>query len=290
MIEQLSEWYCIKQLCAVLGVSRSAYYAYQKGGSSQDELFDSALAKELKRTFEEHKRRYGSRRLYRALRNKGYEVGRHRVRRLMRELSLQAIQPRSFVPKTTQVDGSRRRSPNLLLDKVLPPIGINSIWVGDITYLPARQGWLYLSIWMDLCSRHIVGWQVQEHMQASLVLQSLQQAHSRRRVKSGLIIHSDGGGQYKAQELRTWLAQHQFEQSMTRKENHYDNAFMESLFSRIKAELLSDDPCFEDVADAHLRLFEYIEGYYNTIRMHSALDYISPMQFEQNLEQEQRKQ
>jgi len=276
-------------LCEVLSVSRSAYYAYRSGSSWQDRMTESALAKELEHTFEAHKRRYGSRRLYRALQNKGYSVGRHRVRRLMQLLSLQAIQPRSFVPKTTQADDSRIRSPNLLLDRVLPPSTINSIWVGDITYLPARNGWLYLSVWMDLCSRQIVGWQVEQHMQSSLVFQSLQKAQRKRQANGGLIIHSDGGSQYKAKQFRIWLAQHNFEQSMTRKDNHYDNAFMESVFSRIKAEMLSDYPYFEDLEDANLRLFEYIEGYYNTIRMHSALNYTSPMQFEENLLKEQRK-
>lgn len=276
-------------MCEVLSVSRSAYYAYRSGSSWQDRMTESALAKELEHTFEAHKRRYGSRRLYRALQNKGYSVGRHRVRRLMQLLSLQAIQPRSFVPKTTQADDSRIRSPNLLLDRVLPPSTINSIWVGDITYLPARNGWLYLSVWMDLCSRQIVGWQVEQHMQSSLVFQSLQKAQRKRQANGGLIIHSDGGSQYKAKQFRIWLAQHNFEQSMTRKDNHYDNAFMESVFSRIKAEMLSDYPYFEDLEDANLRLFEYIEGYYNTIRMHSALNYTSPMQFEENLLKEQRK-
>lgn len=276
-------------MCEVLSVSRSAYYAYRSGSSWQDKMTDSALAKELEHTFEEHKRRYGSRRLYRALQNKGYPIGRHRVRRLMQLLSLQAIQPRSFVPKTTQADDSRSRSPNLLLDKALPPSTINSIWVGDITYLPDRNGWLYLSVWMDLCSRMIVGWQVEQHMQSSLVFQSLQKAQRKRQANGGLIIHSDGGSQYKAKQFRIWLDQHKFEQSMTRKDNHYDNAFMESVFSRIKAEMLSDYPCFEDLEDANLRLFEYIEGYYNTIRMHSALNYISPMQFEEKLLKEQRK-
>jgi len=276
-------------LCEVLSVSRSAYYAYRSGSSWQDRMTESALAKELEHTFEAHKRRYGSRRLYRALQNKGYSVGRHRVRRLMQLLSLQAIQPRSFVPKTTQADDSRSRSPNLLLDRALPPSTINSIWVGDITYLPARNGWLYLSVWMDLCSRQIVGWQVEQHMQSSLVFQSLQKAQRKRQANGGLIIHSDGGSQYKAKQFRIWLAQHNFEQSMTRKDNHYDNAFMESVFSRIKAEMLSDYPYFEDLEDANLRLFEYIEGYYNTIRMHSALNYTSPMQFEENLLKEQRK-
>ena len=136
---------------------------------------------------------------------------------------------------------------------------------------------------MDLCSRLIVGWQVEQHMQASLVLQSLQQAQQRRRVSSRLIVHSDRGSQYKAKEIQIWLAQHRFAQSMTRKDDHYDNAFMESLFSRLKAELLSDYAYFEDQADAHLRLFDFIECYYNTVRMHSALDYVSPMQFEAQL-------
>ena len=141
LIDQLSQWHSVKQLCTVLGVGRSSYYAYRSGRSWQSNQTDSALAKELKQVFNDHKRRYGSRRLYRELRKRGYEVGRYRVSSLMQAMSLQAIQPRSFVPKTTQVDDSRCRSPNLLLDNDLPPSSLNVVWVGDITYLPARTGW-----------------------------------------------------------------------------------------------------------------------------------------------------
>lgn len=240
------------------------------------------MAATLEELFYRHKRRYGSRRLCRALQELGYSVGRHRVRRLMKQLSLRAIQPRTFVPKALQISSLQSRSANLLLS--LPqgaPEGINQIVVGDITYLPIEGDWAYLAMWMDLFSRRVVGWAVGEHQQASLVVSAFVKVLKLRQPPAGLIVHTDGGGQYKSAAFRQLLAKHQCRQSMTRVNNVYDNAFIESLFSRLKAELLSDYPVFKNLEDARIRLFEYVEGYYNTIRKHSALGYKSPIEFEQ---------
>lgn len=279
--------YPVKRLCSVLEVSRSVYYEFANGRSAPGTLEGSTLAKALERLFYRHKRRYGSRRLCSALRDEGYAVGRHRVRSLMKALHLKAIQPRSFVPKTTQVNHSRARSPNLLLELKQALERIGQVLVGDITYLPSRIGWLYLAVWMDLFSRQIVGWQLEDHMQAELVRDAFQKVLNKGRVAAGSIVHSDGGSQYSAAIFRNLLHGQKCRQSMTRKDNHYDNAFIESLFSRMKAELLSDQPIFANKAEAQMKVFEYIEGYYNTQRKHSSLSYLSPMQFEKQASQDQ---
>ena len=282
VIEELSSSHTINALCKVLGVSRSAYYAYTSGQSFSHSAKQVELAQQLQEIFDHHRGRYGSRRLMHELRAMGYAVGRHQIRTLMKLLSIKAIQPRSFVPRTTQADPSKVRSPNLLLDVEWPLEGPNRVIVGDITYLPsAQQGWFYLAVWMDLYSRLIAGWHLGDNMEAELVIQPLRRLIRQRKPPPGLIVHSDGGGQYKATAFRTLLCRNGFRQSMTRKDNHYDNAFCESLFSRIKAELLNDYPYFENLEQARSRVFEYIEGYYNLQRRHSALGYLSPMQFEQ---------
>lgn len=239
-----------------------------------------ALEAALVVAFWRHKRRYGARRLVSELADEGYVVGRRKVRSLMLKNALVAIQPKSFVPKTTQPNDGLVRSPNLLIDrdKVLR---CNEVWVGDITYLPLANGdWAYLSTWLDLYSRHIVGWDVQAHMKEDLVLTSFEKAVSKRSPSKGLIIHSDGGGQYKSAKFRKRLNNYGYLQSMTRKDNHYDNAHAESLFSRLKAELL-EDGVFLNVEEARMECFDYVECYYNPIRRHSALGNISPLQFEE---------
>lgn len=202
----------------------------------------------------------------------------------MKEQNLVAIQPKSFVPKTTQSHPWLNRSPNLLLEESNQPSAPNQVIVGDITYLPSKEFgydvWLYLAVWMDLFSRKIVGWQVDEHMQDSLIIIPMHRLIRLRQAEKGFIVHSDGGGQYGSNDFRDLLKLHEFRQSMTRKDNHYDNAFIESLFSRLKAELLNGGT-FSNLADAQAKVFEYIEGYYNTIRKHSSLGYLSPDQFEE---------
>ena len=159
--------------------------------------------------------------------------------------------------------------------------GVNVVWVGDITYIALKDGrFLYLAIWMDLGNRLIVGWQLSPAMNASIVIRSLQKAIAWRRPPPGLIVHSDGGGQYMDTAFRQLLASNRFSQSMTRVENHYDNAFAESFFSRLKAELMQGKP-FETEAEAHAKIFEYIEIYHNRKRRHSELGYKSPNDFDQ---------
>jgi len=261
-------------LCRLLGVSRSGYYAWKERPERQDQL-----ALQVEEVFWQHSRRYGSRRITAELRDDAV-IGRHRVRRLMREQGLQAIQPRRFVPRTTDSRHGQRMSPNLLLERAITVDHPRQVIVGDITYLPLQdRDWAYLATWMDLFSRKIVGWQVADSMTAELVIEALKKAILRERLPTGLIVHSDRGGQYVDTEFRGLLNQHGFEQSMSRAEETYDNAHAESLFSRYKAELL-EDGAFADVEQARSETFAYIEGYYNRVRRHSALGYLSPEDFE----------
>lgn len=234
----------------------------------------------VKQTFWEHKRRYGSRRLLVELQEQGYGMGRHRLRKLMSQQGLTAIQPRSFVPRTTDSRHGKRTCPNLLLGQPLPTAP-NLVWVSDITYLPLVNGqWGYLSSWMDLFSRKIVGWQVDSHMKDELIISALRKALNARNPAAGLIAHSDRGGQYVSDELRALLNDHHIHQSMSRADDPYDNAFAESFWSRFKAEVL-EGGAFLDLEDARTEIFDYIEMYYNRIRRHSSLGYKSPLTFEE---------
>jgi len=266
-------------LCRALGVSRSGYYAWKERPARQDQL-----AQQVEEVFWQNSRRYGSRRITAELREQTV-IGRHRVRWLMREQGLRAIQPRRFVPRTTDSRHGQRMSPNLLVEREIIVDRPRQVIVGDITYLPLQNGqWAYLATWMDLFSRKILGWQIASSMTAELVIEALKKAIIREHLPAGLIVHSDRGGQYVDAELRNLLKQHGFEQSMTRADETYDNVYAESLFSRYKTELL-EDGAFANLEQARSETFAYIEGYYNRTRRHSGLGYLSPENFERAFDQ-----
>lgn len=269
----------VLRLCATLGLSRSAYYAWQAGESHQagrDLLSEESLVEDV---FQTHRRRYGVRRLHATLRRDGVNLSFWRIRQIMRKRGLKAIQPRSFIPRTTDSRHPYPMSPNRLEDRPFPT-KMNEVWVGDITYIPlSGSRWAYLSVWMDLYSRKIIGWKLADHMREELVSASLQQALNTRQPAHGLIVHSDRGGQYAGSSFRSLLNKRKILQSMSRADNPYDNAFMESCFSRLKAELLQGG-VFDSLQDAFTEIFEYIEMYYNPIRLHSSLSYAPPMEFE----------
>ncbi len=232
--------------------------------------------------FQEHRRRYGARRIVAELKAAEVKTSRYKVRKVLTEHGLKAIQPRSFVPRTTDSRHPYPISPNLLLEREAPQKP-GEVWVGDITYIPlAGGGFLYLAVWMDLYSRRITGWQLDSHMKEALVVTAFKKAlMSRRSDAKGLMVHTDRGGQYAGNGFRELIASGQMLQSMSRSDNPYDNAFMESCFSRFKTELLQDG-AFDDLQDAHTEIFEYIEMYYNTKRRHSSLGYQCPNDFEKN--------
>lgn len=231
--------------------------------------------------FEDHRRRYGTRRIVAELKASDVKTSRYKVRKVLTEHGLKAIQPRSFVPRTTDSRHPYPISPNLLLEREAPQKP-DEVWVGDITYIPlAGGGFLYLTVWMDLYSRRIIGWHLDDNMKEELIIAAFKKALQNRTVSKELIIHSDRGGQYAGNQFRGLLESYKLQQSMSRADNPYDNAFMESCFSRFKAELLQEG-AFEDLTDAQTEIFEYIEMYYNTKRRHSSLNYQCPNDFEKN--------
>jgi putative transposase len=288
-IQQMESQFPLQLLCEVFHISRSAYYAYKAGNTYQPTYQQVYELAEVKKAFRLHKRRYGTRRLVTELQETGLEIGRKKVRSLMNKQDLVAIQPKSFVPRTTDLAHpelsevhsrhGKRVAPNLLLG-VCAPTAPNLVWVGDITYLPLRQGkWAYLATWLDLFSRTIVGWQVDNNMEEDLIINALQKACNYRKPVAGLIVHSDRGGQYVANNFKKLLDKYECKQSMSPADDPYDNAFAESFFSRLKAETL-ENGAFLSIEDARTEVFEFIEMYYNTIRRHSALGNKSPLNFE----------
>jgi len=266
-------------MCHVLSVSRSCYYVYRNNGYVVASPKAKQIEAQVIAAFTLHERRYGIRRLIPELLDQGLKIGHSKVRRILSEKGLKAIQPKSFVPRTTDSRHPYPISPNLLKGKAFP-VKINQVWVGDITFIPLKGGgWCFLAVWMDLFSRKVVGWQLLNQMKERLVLEAFNKAWNSRTATVGLIVHSDRGGQYAGNIFRKQLTAHKLLQSMSGVDNPYDNAFMESYFSRFKAELLQGR-AFEGLEDARAAIFKHIETYYNPIRRHSALGNISPMAFE----------
>ena len=267
----------VAAVCQALDVSRSGYYAWKRGGRSRRAEEDRRLMPLIRAIFREHKRRYGARRIARELSSRETSCGPRRVGRLMREMGLEAIQPKSFRPRTTESRHRLGYSPNLLLNAP-PPGGVNRVWVGDITYVPLDgNGFLYLAMLMDLYSRRIVGWELAANMKEPLVLSALRFAIAGRQPATDLIHHTDRGGQYAGRGYRQVLDRARMRQSMSRADNCYDNAFMESCFGTIKRELEMERYASEAFARAEIA--GYIR-YYNTRRRHSSLDYLTPEEFE----------
>jgi putative transposase len=281
-IRQLEESFPVSVLCESLNVSRSAYYAWRQDSVCTRQRDDNRLRPLIRGVFREHRRRYGARRIAVELAARDEPCSRRRVGRLMDEMGLVAIQPKSFKPRTTDSRHSLGYSPNLLLDAP-PPDGINRLWVGDITYVPlVGSDFLYLAMLMDRFSRRIVGWDLQDHMRESLVLAALRAAIALRQPRPGLIHHTDRGGQYAGVQYRKMLARAEMAQSMSRADNCYDNAFMESCFGTLKTELEME--AYPNAHVARKEIPDYIR-YYNTRRRHSALGYLTPEAYETMISQ-----
>ncbi len=264
----------IRKVCAVLGEARSSFY--HAAAPTALQVADASLGDLLEAVFRRHRRRYGYRRLAADLSDRGVTCAAARIRRLMAQRGLHAIQPKTFVPKTS--DGrADKPSPNLLSGQPLPSAP-DRAWAGDITFIPTSHGWLYLAVVIDLCSRRIVGWSLADHMRSDLVLAALDQALQTRPARHA-IFHSDRGSQYGSTGFRKALAKAGLRQSMSARANPYENAWTESFIGTLKLEMLQDG-CFENATDARTEIFEYIEGYYNTHRKHSAIGYKTPNQFE----------
>jgi transposase InsO family protein len=272
--------YPIALMCRVLEVSRAGYYASRLRPESARTKANGQLATEILEVFETNRKKYGSPRICLELRGRGQRVGRHRVARLMRRDGLVARKKRRF-RVTTQSKHMDPVARNVLARKfdVKAP---NRVWAGDITYLATAEGWLYLAVLLDLCSRTVVGWAMSEDLDTSLALAALRMALERRNPPTGLLHHSDRGVQYACESYRAALAANGLRRSMSRKGNCWDNAPTESFFSTLKTELVGGR-VFPSRALARREVFEYIETFYNRTRRHSSLGYVSPAEFERNL-------
>ena len=267
----------IRKVCAVLGEPRSSFY--QAAAPTSRQLAEVQIGELIQTVFMRHRRRYGYRRLAKELDDHGVVCAPARIRRIMAQRGLRALQPKTFLPRTS--DGrADKPSPNLLSQQPLPTAP-NQVWAGDITYIPTSTGWLYLAIVIDLYSRRIVGWSLANHLRAELVVAALAQALQTRPVR-GTIFHSDRGSQYGSTSFRLALAAAGLRQSMSARANPYDNAWTESFIGTLKLEMLQGG-VFQDATDARTELFDYIDGYYNTHRKHSSLEYQTPVQFESHL-------
>lgn len=261
-------------MCRVLGVSKSGYYESLKKKPAPSHL---TVAKAMDEIQKEGRKRYGSRRMRKALRKKyGIRMSRKTVIKRMKSWGLVAYRRKLF-KKTTDSNHSLGASPNLL-QRNFTAASPNQCWVSDITYVRTNEGWLYLVTFLDLYSRMIVGWSMSEYMDATFVCRAFEMA-CRNRQTAPRMVHSDRGIQYASADFRNLLRQHpQCVQSMSRKANCWDNAVAESFFATLKQELLTLK--FETRQAARLAIFEYIEGFYNVLRLHSALDYQSPIEYE----------
>ena len=277
----LEDQYQIGDLCAALGVSRSGYHAWKKRPPSARTRRDLELSQHLCQTHADSRQTYGSPRLRAALRQQGQRISRRRVRRLMRQHGLRGAQPRRFVPQTTDSRHDQPIAPNRLAEAPAPT-GPDQQWVTDLTYVRTAEGWLYVAAVMDRWSRRIVGLAMATHMESSLIEQALAQALRQRRPPAGCLHHSDRGSQYASVSYRAQLAQAGLVASMSRAGNCYDNAAMESFWGKLKTELVHRFD-FGTRQEARLAIFEYVEVFYNRVRLHSALGHKSPVDFELQL-------
>lgn len=277
-IEDRRDDYPVRQMCAILGVSPAGYYAWRRRPESSRATANRSLLFEIIRVHRDSGGRYGSSRVHAVLRAQGRGISRGRIERLMRRYGIRAIMMR---PRRVRTTDSRHNLPIALnlLDRNFRATAPNRVWLADITYIPTGEGWLYLAAVMDLYSRKIVGWAMRDHLRAELPLAALMMALQRQRPAAGLIQHSDRGVQYASEEYRGALQLAGMRPSMSRKGDCLDNAPMESFFHTLKTELVHHQK-YATRADAQRDLFAFIEGFYNRMRLHSALGYISPVEME----------
>jgi putative transposase len=264
-------------LCAVLSVSRSGFYAWQRRAAGVRVVGDARLMAMITRIFRGSHGAYGSPRIHAELQAKGIRVGRKRVERLMREGGLQARRKRRFC-KTTDSRHLFPIAPNVL-DRQFDVEAPNAVWGTDVTFIATAQGWLYLAVMLDLFSRRVVGWAVSESNDTALALLTLERSHRLRKPKAGLVHHSDRGSPYASDKYRDALKTHGMVPSMSRSGDCWDNAVAESFFASLRAEWV-DHLHYTTRLEATKSLGEYIDRFYNPVRRHSHLGYLSPIEFE----------
>jgi len=275
----------VARACALLKVSRSAYYAARATGPSQRARDDQDLTEAIAAAHDESAGTYGAPRIHAELAAQGRRHSRKRIARLMRADSRRGRTPKRW--RTTTVPDPAATPPADLIrrDFATTSTAINTRWCGDITYIHTWEGWLYLATVIDLTSRRVVGWATADHLRTDLIDQALTNAVTTRRPPRGVIFHSDRGCQYTSRQHRRLARRHRVRLSVGRKGQCWDNAVAESFFATIKTELLDRRP-WPTRASAHRAIFSWIEGWYNTRRRHSTLDYHSPAAYEAKLSNE----
>lgn len=272
----------VGKMCRVLGVSRSGYYAWRRKPVSVREEENEKLVLEIREIHERSRGTYGSPRVHAELRERGYRIGRNRVARLMKRHGIRSKVKKRF-KVTTHSKHGLPVADNFLRRGDIRVHRLDQVWVSDITYIRSHEGWLYLCIIMDLYSRSIVGWSMEDRLTKELVFKSLYMACMRRKPGRGVIFHSDRGSQYASRALNATLMKKGFIASMSGKGNCYDNAHAESFFHTMKVEEVYGN-VYRSRHEAKLSIFEYIEVFYNRFRKHSQLGYQSPYQFEKRKE------
>jgi putative transposase len=275
--EHKGQW-PVRLLCETLEVSPAGYYAWRQRPRSTRKQRRDALLVEVRAIHAEVKARYGSPRIHAELVARGHDCCVNTVAKIMRQAGIAAKTARKFRYTTTDSDHDLPVAENLL-DRQFNPSVANEVWLADITYLPTREGWLYLAAIEDLYSRRVVGWAMAEHLESRLVVDALAMAVQRRLLDEGLLAHSDRGSQYASEHYQRLLAKHGITCSMSRRADCWDNAPMESFFASLKKELVHGAD-FAMRAEARAAIFEYIEVFYNVQRRHSSLGYVSPAEYE----------
>lgn len=277
VIAELANRYPVKTLCQILQVSRSGYYAWRKRGPSRWQQENEQLLAQIRAVYEHSRGTYGYRRIHAALVARDMSCGVHRVRRMMQQQGLRAKRRRRY-RTTTQSHHRLPIAPNRL-NRDFSTAAANQKWVSDITFVPTHEGWLYLCVIMDLFSRLVVGWAMEPYLNRELGLKALRMALANRRPPPGLLHHSDQGIQYANNDYQQLLADQRLIASMSRSGNVYDNAPMESFFATLKRELIHFRN-YRTRDEARIDIFSFIEVFYNRQRLHSALQYRSPADYE----------
>ena len=277
-MEDHRQMFQLEPMCLVLKVSRSSYYHWRE--HKHTTCCNEELVKEIRRLHDGSRKTYGSPRITKALRKQGKQYNRKRIARLMRENGIRAKTKRRF-KVTTRATTAYPVAENLVQRQFVAE-RTNQLWSSDMTYVWTREGWLYLAVVLDVCSRKIVGYAMSSRLTAALVTSALRQALTQRAVIDGLTFHSDRGSQYASIDVRQLLMQHNIRQSMSSTGSCYDNAITETFFHTLKTELIYWER-YETRDQARRNIFEYIEVFYNRQRLHSALGYKTPLEFEQQL-------
>jgi len=271
----------VKRCCELFEVSRAAYYERRRGVPSARQVTDATLSEQIAAVHATSKGTYGSPRVHAELRRQGVDCGRRRVRRLMRLAGLEGRCKKRW-RKTTVPDPGAEAKKDLIKRRFAPSGDLDRRYVGDITYVMTWEGWAYLATVIDLASRRVVGWALADHMRTELVEDALEMAFHQRRPPRGAIFHSDRGSQYTSGDYAALAQRHGVVLSVGMAGECWDNAVAESFFATIKRELI-DTRAWPTLAGLRTAVFDYIEGWYNTRRLHSSIGYYSPAEWERRI-------